>query len=166
MKRKPRKKTASEALPPLTVATAWVSANTVWLEAGSPEISTLGFSSQTTLESHISTYILPAVQDNINEYLNQAYDDTSVPEGVKYAALRVAANALIKIAVRKMGPMVRISDYKVETAGAEIFTPEIQREIDCYMARAHSTAPVASSYKSHEMRERWGEDVEGEDEDT
>jgi hypothetical protein len=148
-----------------------VSGNAVWVEAGSPAIEACGFPSQAALEAHIITYILPAAQDNINEYLNQSYDDDSVPQGLKYAAMRVAANALIKIAARKMGPLVRISDYRVETIAPDVFMPEIKAEIDCYKAGAvkatrTTTKPVASAYMTDEMQERHGElDSEEEDDD-
>lgn len=114
-------------------------------EAGSPVPTTLGFADATAMNTYITTFLIPAAQNLIEQYLSRTYTDVTVPAGVKHAALRVAATGLIKIGIRKMSSLVRVSDWRVELSRQDIFTPEIKAELEVFIPKTDSifyTQPI------------------------
>ena len=135
---------------------AWFSAADVEAEAGNPIYSSVGFSSQKAMDDYLTVTVIPAVQDQVNTYLRHTYEDTTVPAGVKHAAIRIAANALLMIATNKMGSLVRVGEWRVQLARRDIFTPEIVAELEPFRKKRASTTK-ATSYKTGSIRDSWDE---------
>lgn len=135
---------------------AWFDAADAEAEAGNPSYSSLGFASQNAMDTYLTDTIIPAVGDLVNNHLKQSYNDSTVPAAVKHGAIRVAANALLLIAANKMGSLVRVGDWRVQLARRDIFTPEIQAELEPY--RKKRTSGVRSTpYQTDEIKDRWDE---------
>ena len=134
---------------------AWVTAADVVAEAGNPTATTLGFADSTAMNNHITNFLIPGAQNLIEQYLRTTYTDATVPAGVKHAALRVAATALIKIGVRKMSTLVRVEDWRVELSKQDIFTPEIRAELVPFEKR--TTTTKSTKYKTQDIKDTWSE---------
>jgi hypothetical protein len=117
----------------------WITAANVIAEAGNPTPSALGFADATALSDHVTNFLIPAAQNFIEQYLQATYTDVTVPAGVKWVAMRLAAAGLMKIGIRKMGGLVRVGDWQVELARQDVFTPELQAELNPFKSK---TGPV------------------------
>jgi hypothetical protein len=132
-------------------------ADAVIAEAGHPDPTSVGFETQALMESHVTTYLIPAAQSLIEEHLHRTYTDEDVPAAIKHAAMRVCATGLMKISIRKMGALIRVGDYKVELSRSDIFTPELRDELAPFI-KGRTPGVKATPYKTDEMKERWEED--------
>ena len=135
----------------------WITVDAVIAEAGHPDPTSLGFETQALMESHIDEYLIPAAQSLIEEHLRRAYKDSTVPEAVSHVAMRVCAQALMKISIRKMGALIRVGDYKVELSKSDILTPELLAELAPFVLK-RAPSVKATPYQTDEMKERWEED--------
>lgn len=133
----------------------WFEASDVLAEAGHPQPKDLGFTDTDAMNSHISTWLIPAAQSLVEKYLRTTYGDDAVPDGVRHAALRVAARGLVKIGVRKMGSLIRVQDWRVELASEDIFTRDVRAELEPFISR--KTTTKATGYQTDDMKQRWGE---------
>ena len=134
----------------------WVTTDAVIAEAGHPDFGSLGFDTQALMESHVTTYLIPAAQGLIEGHLHRTYTDDDVPAAVKHAAMRVCATGLMKISIRKMGALIRVGDYKVELSNSDILTPEVLAELAPFIKRTPSVK--ATPYQTDDIKERWEED--------
>jgi len=134
----------------------WIITDAVIAEAGHPDPPSLGFDTQALMESHVATYLIPAAQGLIEEHLHRTYEDEEVPAAVKHAAMRVCAQALMKISIRKMGALIRVGDYKVELSRSDIFTPELRDELVPFV-KARTPSVKATPYQTDDIKERWEE---------
>jgi len=57
---------------------------------------------------------------------------TTVPLDVSYAAAEMVARFIQKRVVYKMGPLVRVEDFRVELANPDIFTSDLQAVLEHY----------------------------------
>lgn len=117
----------------------WITAANVIAEAGNPTPEDLGFADSTALSNHVTDLVIPAAQNFIEQHVRATYTDSTVPAALKWVAMRLAAAGLMKIAVRKMGGLKRAGDYQVELARQDVFTPELQAELNSFRAK---TDPV------------------------
>ena len=108
------------------------------------------------MDTYITGTIEPAVESLVNLHLNQSYTDSGVPAAVKHAGIRIAANALLLIAANKMGSLVRVGDWRVQLAKRDIFTPEIEAELEPFRKKRTSSVK-ATPYKTDELKDRWNE---------
>ena len=135
----------------------WITAAAVMAEAGAPDPTSLGFNDQTAMTDHITDYLIPAAQSLIEEHLHRTYTVAELPDGVRHVAMRVCAQALMKISIRKMGALIRVGDYKVELSKSDILTPELLAELAPFV-KARTPGVKATPYQTDEMKERWEED--------
>lgn len=135
----------------------WITAAAVMAEAGTPDPTSLGFATETVMTDHITNYLIPAAQSLIEEHLKRTYTVAELPDAVKHTAMRVCAQALMKISIRKMGALIRVGDYKVELSRSDIFTPELRDELAPFI-KGRTPGVKATPYKTDEMKERWEED--------
>jgi hypothetical protein len=136
---------------------AWFTAANAEAEAGNPTYSSLGFTSQNTMDTYLTDTIIPAVEGLVNSHLRQSYTDLTVPAAVKHGAIRIAANALMLIGVNKMGSLVRVGDWRVQLARRDIFTPEIQAELEPFRKK-RTSAVKSTPFKTDDIKETWDED--------
>ena len=136
---------------------AWFTPADAEAEAGNPTYSSLGFTSQIAMDNYLTNTIIPAVEDLVNSHLRQSYTDVTVPDGVKHAAIRVAANALMLIAANKMGSLVRVGDWRVQLARRDIFTPEVRAELEPFYKKRTPTVK-STPFKTDDIKETWDED--------
>lgn len=115
------------------------SADSVLAEAGNPKGTDLGFTNDSAMKTHTTSFLIPAAQNLIEQYVKTTYADSTVPPAVAHAAIRIAATGLMKIRIRKMGVLVRVADWQVELSSAVIFTPEIKAELADFVQK---TGPV------------------------
>ena len=134
---------------------AWFTPTDVAAEAGNPTPKDLGFADATAMNTHIATFLIPAAQSLIQQYLRTAYADYEVPGGVKHAALSVAARGLLRIGVRKIGSLIRVGEWRVELASEDIFTQDIRNELEPFITRMPHTK--ATGYQTDDMKTRWNE---------
>ena len=138
----------------------WVDSATaadVIAEAGNPEPSELGFADAIAMSAHITTFLLPAAQSAVEQYLHRTYTDADAPNQVKHVALKVAALGLQKIRAKKLGLLIRVGDYAVELSDPTIFTPELKAELKDFILGRTSHISI-SPYKTDEIKERWDEE--------
>ena len=126
-------------------------------EAGNPEASELGFADAIAMSAHITTFLLPAAQSAVEQYLHRTYTDADAPNQVKHVALKVAALGLQKIRAKKLGLLIRVGDYVVELSDPTIFTPELKAELKDFILGRTSHISI-SPYKTDEIKERWDEE--------
>jgi len=125
-------------------------------EAGNPTPASGGFADATAQAAHITTFLLPAAQNAVEQYLGYTYADADVPAQVKHVTLKVAALGLMKIGIKKIGSLIRVGDYVVELSDPTIFTPELKAEITDFVLGRTSHIAV-SLYKTDEIKETWDE---------
>jgi hypothetical protein len=133
----------------------WFTSTDVVAEAGNPSSESLGFPDATSMDAHINTFLIPAAQSLIQQYLRKTYTDDEVPGGVRHAALSVAARGLIRIGVRKMGSLVRVGEWRVELASEDIFTQDLRSELDPFISR--TTHTKSTGYQTDDLKQRWNE---------
>lgn len=109
------------------------------------------------MDTYLTGTIIPAVEDLVNSHLRQSYTDATVPAAVKHGAVRVAANALMLIGANKMGSLVRVGDWRVQLAKRDIFTPEIEAELEPFRKKRTSSVK-ATPFKTDDIKEIWDED--------
>jgi len=137
------------------ICLAWFTPADVAAEAGNPKHDSLGFSDATAMDTHIATFLIPAAQSLIQQYLRTTYADGEVPAGVRHAALSVAARGLMRIGVRKMGSLVRVGEWRVELASEDIFTQDIRVELEPFITR--KTHTKTTEYQTDDLKQRWNE---------
>jgi hypothetical protein len=135
----------------------WITSAAVLAEAGAPDPMALGFNDQTAMTDHITNYLVPAAKSLIEEHLHRTYTDAELPDAVKHTAMRVCAQALMKISIRKMGALIRVGDYKVELSRSDIFTSELREELIPFIKK-RTPGVRATPYQTDEIKERWEED--------
>jgi len=118
-----------------------LTAANVLAEAGAPTPASGGFADATAQAAHITTFLLPAAQNAVEQYLGQTYTDAGVPAQVKHVTLKVAALGLMKISIKKINALIRVGDYVVELSDPTIFTPELKAELELFRTQTQ-TYPV------------------------
>ena len=74
--------------------------------------------------------VLPKGFQNIR--VTYEWGFAEVPADVSYAAAEMAARFVQKRAVYKMGPLVRVEDFRVELANPDVFTDDLKATLDQY----------------------------------
>jgi len=74
--------------------------------------------------------VLPAGFQNIR--VTYSWGFAEIPLDVSYVAAEMAARFVQKRVVYKMGPLVRVEDYRVELANPDIFTDDLKATLDHY----------------------------------
>jgi len=127
-------------------------------EAGHPDPDAGGFADATAQAAHITTFLLPAAKNAVEQFLNRTYTDSEVPDQVRYVTLRIAALGLTKIRVKKMGGLIRVGDYVVELSNPVIFTPELKEELKDFVESSRTPHVTSTPYGTDEIKERWDEE--------
>jgi len=78
----------------------------------------------------IYTSVFPVGFQNIRVTYDWGF--SVVPLDVNYAAAEMVARFVQKRVVYKMGPLVRVEDYKVELANPDVFTGDLKATLDHY----------------------------------
>jgi len=74
--------------------------------------------------------VLPKGFQNIR--VTYSWGFAEVPLDVSYAAAEMAARFVQKRVVYKMGPLVRVEDFRVELANPDVFTDDLRSTLDQY----------------------------------
>jgi len=74
--------------------------------------------------------VLPKGFQNIR--VTYSWGFAEVPFNVSYAAAEMVARFVQKRVVYKMGPLVRVEDFRVELANPDIFTDDVKATLDHY----------------------------------
>jgi hypothetical protein len=82
--------------------------------------------------------LLPYGFQNIRVTYDWGY--ATVPEDVSHVAAEIAARFLQKCSAFKMGPLIRVGDWRVQLANPEIFTPDLKEMLDHYRREAGTIA--------------------------
>jgi hypothetical protein len=133
----------------------WITEDNVLDTAGHPSYTDCGFTSQAAMDAHITEVLIPAVQSLIEEHLKRTYTDANVPAAVEQIAMRLAAKGLQFIIVNKMGPLIRVADYRVQLARDDIMSPEIRAELEPFVLR--SAKVKSTTYRTENLKQDWDE---------
>jgi len=116
----------------------------------------LGFISENTLETFVSTNIILGVENRVAEIIGVTYTAETVPADVKLAATQAACNVLAYIRVNRMGPLItNPQGFNLSVPIVTAFTPEIMAVLALHKT---STEQLASSeYKTDKIRDTWEE---------
>ena len=74
--------------------------------------------------------VLPEGFQNIR--VTYSWGFTEIPADVTYTAVEMAARFVQKRVVYKMGPLVRVEDFRVELANPDVFTDDLKATLDHY----------------------------------
>jgi len=74
--------------------------------------------------------VLPEGFQNIR--VTYSWGFTEIPADVTYTAAEMAARFVQKRVVYKMGPLVRVEDFRVELANPDVFTDDLKATLDHY----------------------------------
>ena len=74
--------------------------------------------------------VLPSGFQNIR--VTYSWGFAAVPADVSYAAAEMTARFIQKRVVNKMGPLVRVEDFRVELANPDVFTDDLKSTLDHY----------------------------------
>lgn len=75
-------------------------------------------------------HVLPVGFRNIRVTYDWGF--AAVPSDVSYCAAEMVARFLQKRVVYKMGPLVRVGDYRVELSNPDVFTDDLQKALEHY----------------------------------
>ena len=102
----------------------------------------LNFDEESDLDTFIEARLIE-IKDLIDHDRNRDYskevdagERLIVPPGIHHIALRMMANLIGYAVVRRDTPIVRISDFAVQTIDDKIFTPDLKRDLSRYPMKA------------------------------
>jgi len=96
------------------------------------------FANESALDTFITNTVIPAVESHIEAYCDRDFDTdfpSGIPEAIKDVARRAAANILQYMIMNKMGPLIRVEDFKLAIPEQEILTPGLRRLLDRWKYR-------------------------------
>jgi hypothetical protein len=112
----------------------------------------LGFASETTLETFVTNYVIPGVEDYAAQLSGGNYTDATVPALVKMVAYQAAANVLAYMRTNRMGPVLQNpAGFNLQVPIVKAFTPELVEMLQSKRARIVK----ASEYKTDKIRDTW-----------
>jgi hypothetical protein len=77
------------------------------------------------------TAVLPNGFQNIRVTYDWGF--SAIPEDVSYAAAEIVARFLQKCVAYKMGPLVRVGDYRVQLMNPDVFGDDLKRMLEHYL---------------------------------
>ena len=96
------------------------------------------FTDDDAFDTFITGTVIPAVESHIEAYCDRDFDvdfPSGIPEAIKDVARRAAANILQYMIMNKMGPLVRVEDFKLAIPEQEILTPGLRKLLDRWKYR-------------------------------
>ncbi|MGQ9543689.1 MAG: hypothetical protein ACUVTM_06375 [Candidatus Bathyarchaeia archaeon] len=110
----------------------WITASDV-KQYSQVKFNMVGFTSDAEYTSWINNILLPRCESIIEDYCGQHFDDESVSETVKTVCVMLASKTLQFIIMNAAGPIIRIEDWKVQTATLEVFSDDLKRLLGPYV---------------------------------
>jgi len=119
---------------------AWITASDVKLYAQVKYSDFLegSFADEDAFNTFITDVLIPAVESHIEAYCDRDFDadfPSGIPEAIKDVARRAAANILQYMIMNKMGPLIRVADFKLAIPEQEILTPGLRKLLDRWKYR-------------------------------
>jgi len=96
------------------------------------------FADEAAFNTFITDTVIPAVESHIEAYCDRDFDadfPSGIPEAIKDVARRAAANILQYMIMNKMGPLIRVEDFKLAIPEQEILTPGLRKLLDRWKHR-------------------------------
>jgi len=96
------------------------------------------FANETAFDTFITGTVIPAVESHIEAYCDRDFDvdfPSGIPAAIKDVARRAAANILQYMIMNKMGPLIRVEDFKLAIPEQEILTPGLRKLLDRWKYR-------------------------------
>jgi hypothetical protein len=114
-----------------------VSVSKIEIKNSDSSWSTMSTDDYYALSRHVvSRSVLPTGFRNIRVTYDWGY--ASLPPDASYCAAEMVARFLQKRSVYKMGPLVRVSDYRVQLSNPEVFTDDLKAILGHYRSDATS----------------------------
>jgi len=96
------------------------------------------FTNEAAFDTFITGTVVPAVESHIEAYCDRDFDadfPSGIPAAIKDVARRAAANILQYMIMNKMGPLIRVEDFKLAIPEQEILTPGLRKLLDRWKYR-------------------------------
>jgi hypothetical protein len=120
-----------------------------------PRYKELGFTSEETLNTFISTHIIPEVEGRIHQHCKKTWTADTVPAGVRILANLAGSNALVYMRVNNLGPLIQSGQFKLQVAEVPMFTDDMLKALNDFID--WPDIGKASSYATDEIKDRWQE---------
>lgn len=117
------------------------------------------FANETAFDTFLTDTLIPRAQGHINAFCKRDFDTTyptGIPDAVKDVAARATANMIQYLVMNKMGPLIRVDDYKISIPDQAVLTKELRELLLPW--RKRTPRVISTPYQTDEMKERWDED--------
>jgi len=111
------------------------------------------FTSDTELEAFIDSDLIPKAEDIVEQYCHTNWTDTTVSEGIRAIVGEVAARMLWIMILRKMGPLVKTGDYRIEFANEDLLSDAHKKALEAYIANEKYNKGTTA--KTDEYEDEW-----------
>ena len=116
------------------------------------------FNTESDFDEFLTTYLIPRAQGHINAYCNRDFDTdyplSTIPETIRDICARVASNMIQYMVMNRMGPLIKVADYKISMPKQEVITPELAKLLDDGGWVSQSSYPIPVGVT------RWGDYTE------
>lgn len=119
------------------------------------------FADEAAFNNFLTSTLIPRAQDHINAFCKRDFDadyPDGVPEAVKDVAARATANMIQYLVMNKMGPLIRVGDYRISIPEQAVLTKELKELLAPWVkgsTRGHTTS---TPYKTRHIKRTWDED--------
>jgi len=114
------------------------------------------FANESDFDTFLIDHLIPSAQAHINAHCKRDFDvdyPTGIPEAVRDVCGRATANMIQYLVMNKMGPLIRVGDYRVSMAVQDVLTPELQALLIPW--RKRTSKVISTPYKTKELDDTW-----------
>ena len=114
------------------------------------------FADESAFNEFLTNTLIPRAQGHINAFCKRDFDvdyPTGIPDAIKDVAARASANMIQYLVMNKMGPLIRVGDYKTSIPEQAVLTKELRDLLAPWVKRGGHVK--ATDWKTKEITETW-----------
>jgi hypothetical protein len=120
------------------------------------------FGSEYEFNVFIDELLIPRAQGHINTYcrrnLDTEYGPTGMPEPLRDIAARATANMIQYLVMNKMGPLIKVSDYRISIPVQEVLTKELLALLQPWtLDQIKKGRMKTTQYQTTKVAQQWGQ---------